>query len=278
MTAYQALAADLRRRIVSGEFRPGDRLPVEPELCAGYGVSRSTVREALRLLSSQNLIRTVRGTAGGSFVAHPDPDHISAYLETSVDMMRPGIDQLTEIRELLEVPAAGLAALRRTGADLEALRDCIAGARGRAAGEVFAPNRDFHVVLLRAAGNPLLEIVARPVFEVLEGRFVRDRAPRAALDAIDREHRVVLRHVEAGDAEGAREATRRHLENLRTVYYPSVERPAPAGRDPAPAGRGPGPAGRGAEPYDPARAGRDPAARGSVPDTGEEITERAIDR
>ncbi|MEV4189191.1 GntR family transcriptional regulator, partial [Streptosporangium canum] len=119
MTAYQALAADLRDRIVSGEFQPGDRLPIEPDLCVRYGVSRSTVREALRLLASQNLIRTVRGTTGGSFVAHPDPDHISAYLETSFDLMRVGIGQLMEIRELLEVPAAGLAALRRTGADLE---------------------------------------------------------------------------------------------------------------------------------------------------------------
>ncbi|MEV4189781.1 FCD domain-containing protein, partial [Streptosporangium canum] len=107
--------------------------------------------------------------------------------------------------------------------DLERLRDCIAGAGGREPGEVFAPNRDFHIVLLRAAGNPLLEVVARPVFEVLEGRFVRDRAPRAALDGIDREHRDILRHIEAGDAEGARRAALEHLDNLRTVYYPSVE-------------------------------------------------------
>ncbi|MEV0424272.1 FadR/GntR family transcriptional regulator [Streptosporangium canum] len=223
MTAYQALAADLRDRIVSGEFQPGDRLPIEPDLCVRYGVSRSTVREALRLLASQNLIRTVRGTTGGSFVAHPDPDHISAYLETSFDLMRVGIGQLMEIRELLEVPAAGPAALRRTGADLERLRGCIVGASGREPGEVFAPNRDFHIVLLRAAGNPLLEVVARPVFEVLEGRFVRDRAPRAALDGIDREHRDILRHIEAGDAEGARRAALEHLDNLRTAYYPSVE-------------------------------------------------------
>ncbi|MEU8380384.1 FCD domain-containing protein [Streptosporangium sp. NPDC048865] len=256
MTAYQALAADLRRRIVSGEFQPGDRLPVEPDLCAGYGVSRSTVREALRLLASQHLIRTVRGVTGGSFVARPDPDHISAYLETSFDMMRVGIDQLTEIRELLEVPAAGLAALRRTGTDLDLLRGCIAGASGRAPGEVFEPNRDFHVVLLRAAGNPLLEIVARPVFEVLEGRFVRDRAPRAALDGIDREHRIILRHVEAGDAAGAREATLRHLENLRTAYYPSVERPPGPAESPEPAG-----------PF------RDLRGR-----AGKEMTERPIDR
>ncbi|MFD8527706.1 FadR/GntR family transcriptional regulator [Streptosporangium canum] len=223
MTAYQALAADLRDRIVSGEFQPGDRLPIEPALCVRYGVSRSTVREALRLLASQNLIRTVRGTTGGSFVAHPDPDHISAYLETSFDLMRVGIGQLMEIRELLEVPAAGLAALRRTEADLKRLRGCIVGASGREPGEVFAPNRDFHIVLLRAAGNPLLEVVARPVFEVLEGRFVRDRAPRAALDGIDREHRDILRHIEAGDAEGARRAALEHLDNLRTAYYPSVE-------------------------------------------------------
>jgi DNA-binding FadR family transcriptional regulator len=67
--AYQLLADDLRTRITSGRLRPGQRLPTEPELCAEAGVSRSTVREALRLLSSQHLIVTTRGVTGGSFVA-----------------------------------------------------------------------------------------------------------------------------------------------------------------------------------------------------------------
>src|SRR5438876_352461 len=68
ISSYQALADGLRAQITSGKLRPGDRLPTEPQLCAQSGLSRSTVREALRLLTSQNLIVTTRGVTGGSFV------------------------------------------------------------------------------------------------------------------------------------------------------------------------------------------------------------------
>ena len=71
--AYRLLADDLRAQITSGRLVPGDRLPTEPQLCQRSGVSRSTVREALRLLASQHLIVTTRGVSGGSFVAHPSP-------------------------------------------------------------------------------------------------------------------------------------------------------------------------------------------------------------
>ena len=69
--AYQLLADSLRTQITSGRLRPGERLPTEPQLCVRSGVSRSTVREALRLLTSQHLIVTTRGVTGGSYVARP---------------------------------------------------------------------------------------------------------------------------------------------------------------------------------------------------------------
>ncbi|HEY3480196.1 MAG TPA: GntR family transcriptional regulator, partial [Streptomyces sp.] len=77
MPAYQLLSDALRARIITGELKPGEKLPVEPDLSTQYGVSRSTVREALRLLASQNLIITTRGVAGGSFVAYPKPQQVA---------------------------------------------------------------------------------------------------------------------------------------------------------------------------------------------------------
>src|SRR4051794_41929928 len=74
------LADELRADITSGRLQPGERLPPEPELCVRTGVSRSTVREALRLLASQHLIVTTRGVTGGSFVAHPDAEQLSEAL------------------------------------------------------------------------------------------------------------------------------------------------------------------------------------------------------
>ncbi|WP_214316872.1 FadR/GntR family transcriptional regulator [Nonomuraea sediminis] len=220
--AYQHLAADLRGRIIAGEFRPGDRLPVEPELSARYGVSRSTVREALRLLASQNLIVTTRGVSGGSFVAVPSPDQISAYLKTSLGLLavdaEEAVDGLLEVRDLLEVPAAGLAALRRTEQDLEELRTTLFDPAELAVEEMYEPNRGFHQVLLRASGNPLLEIVARPVFQVLEEGLLREKAPADFWTQVDRDHREIFGHVSARDQDGAREAAHAHLTHLRSAY------------------------------------------------------------
>src|SRR5437660_10526240 len=85
--AYQQLADELREQITSGRLRPGERLPTEPELCARSGVSRSTVREALRLLTSQHLIVTTRGVTGGSYVARPTPATLADSLSSGVRML-----------------------------------------------------------------------------------------------------------------------------------------------------------------------------------------------
>ena len=73
--------------MLDGSLAAGDRLPAEGELAVAFGVSRSTVREALRVLASRDLITTVRGTSGGSFVSHADADQVSAFLETSIGLM-----------------------------------------------------------------------------------------------------------------------------------------------------------------------------------------------
>ncbi|MFI9559605.1 FadR/GntR family transcriptional regulator [Nonomuraea endophytica] len=230
--AYQALAAELRELIVAGRFRPGDRLPVEPELSAAYGVSRSTVREALRLLASQNLIATVRGVAGGSFVVTPRPEQISDYLATSLNLLAVDtqltVDQFLEIRDLLEVPAAGFAALRRTPEDLAALRATLFDPGAASPEEMYEPNKRFHALLLGACGNPLLEVVARPVFQVLDERFLRSRAPGRFWHDVDRDHREILARVEAGDEPGAREAQHAHLARLRGTYL-AIDRNATPG-------------------------------------------------
>ncbi|MEV0973536.1 FadR/GntR family transcriptional regulator [Microtetraspora glauca] len=218
--AYQDLADRLREQILAGELQPGDRLPVEPELCAIYGVSRSTVREALRVLSSERLLVTRRGVAGGSFVVHPEPEHISSYLRSSLALFTDSgsVANLLEVRGLLEVPAAGLAAARRTPEQLDALRRTLFDP-GRLSGEhTYAANRQFHKALLEAAGNPLLDAVAAPVFGVLEGRFARNEADDGFWDRVDKDHREIYACVEAGDSRGAERAQSEHLEHLRATY------------------------------------------------------------
>ncbi|WP_040800796.1 FadR/GntR family transcriptional regulator [Nocardia higoensis] len=220
--AYAVLADHLRDRILSGELPQGARLPSDAELTAEFGVGRSTIREALRSLASQNLITTTRGVTGGSFVSTPSIGHISASLETGVALMAAAeavtVDQLMEVRNLMEVPAAGIAAFRRTEEHLSQLRAAMFDPEGLQGPQTFAKNQEFHLVLLRATGNPLLELITAPVFRVLSTRFGRDDAPGDFWQCVDHDHRAILEVVTAGDSMAAIDHMRRHLDHLGDSY------------------------------------------------------------
>jgi len=210
------VAEVLRERIVTGELPPGARLPAEPELCVAFGVSRSTIREALRSLSSQSLVQTARGVTGGTFVARPQPERVTAMLETSLGLLAAAeevdVAELLEAREVLEVPAARLAATRRSDEQLEALRASC----GRGGG--FEEHRSFHELLLETAGNRLLRVVTRPVFAVLQDRFSRDQAPRTFRRRVDDDHVGILEAVELGDPDLAAQRMTQHLRRLAVTY------------------------------------------------------------
>lgn len=221
--AYERLAETLRDKILSGQLAPGDRLPVEPDLCLQYGVSRGTAREALRVLSSQKLVTTVRGVAGGTFVNRPGPEHVHSMLKTALAMMSTvggvgTVDNLLEIRQMLEVPAAGLAAERRTDEQLTDLRSSLFDPRHVDGANMFPTTKSFHVVMLEAAGNPMLTAVTAPIFMVLQERFARGQAADRFWRQVDKDHRTILSLIEARDAEGARQAQAEHLMHLRNTY------------------------------------------------------------
>ncbi len=217
--AYAVVAQSIRDQILAGELLPGTRLPSEAELIESYGHSRSTIREAIRSLASANLVHTTRGVTGGTFVSAPDVGHISAHVETGVALLTAAqsvsVDQLMDVRQLTEVPAAGRAAFSRSPQQLEQLREAIFDPSDA---ETFEKNQEFHLVILRAADNPLLELVTAPVYRVLASRFGRDRAPAGFFECVDDDHRAILATIENGDSLAAMTAMRRHLDHLGDAY------------------------------------------------------------
>jgi GntR family transcriptional regulator, transcriptional repressor for pyruvate dehydrogenase complex len=221
--AYQQVADQLMERILDGSLAAGDRLPVEGDLATVFGVSRSTVREALRVLASRDLIVTARGTAGGSFVARAEAEQVSAYLETSIGLMSGSdgisLDQMLEAREMVEVPAARLAASRRRPEHIRQLHEAIeieqrVGGRG----ERFERNKHFHGIVLEASGNMLFSLVNEPVFRVLRARFSRPEMPPDYWEMVGRDHAEVVRLIEERDQEGAAAAMQAHLHRIRPAY------------------------------------------------------------
>lgn len=220
--AYEQVAADLRRQIVVGDLGPGDRLPTEAELTGLFDVSRSTVREALRSLMSQNLVETRRGVTGGTFVAIPDSEAVSDLIEANLGLLAVSrsveVEELLETREMLEVPAARLAAERRSPDDLDAFRVWLVDPDHVGPEELFEANRGFHQAVVTASGNGLLDVVCRPIFGVLRTRFVRADAPTEFWDQVDIDHRAIADAIASADPDRAADAMREHLARLRGTY------------------------------------------------------------
>lgn len=230
--AYRQVAEQLRQLTLGGSFEPGARLPNEAEMSAMFGVSRSTVREALRVLSSQNLVVSRRGVGGGTFVARPDAEHIAEYLESSIGLLfgadEVSVSELIDVRSCLEARAAELAAVRRTESDIEVLRETLEMERTSADVAVFEERRAFHQTVLEASGNSLLEIMARPIFSTLRTRFLRSQAEPSFWARVTAEHEAIFRHIENRDAQGARVEMENHLAALASTYC-QIDRMSQAG-------------------------------------------------
>lgn len=207
------LADMLRERILKGELPEGTGLPAERDLGGQAGVSRATVREALRILEGEGLISTRQGRNGGSSVARP-------MIERSVDSFIRGqrirFSAVLETRSAIEPAAARLAALHRGDDDLRELERCHAALERAVAGDDVAAyvlaNLDWHVQVVRASHNELLiafiSAVAQPVYEagVVEGFD----AP-AVRQAVLRAHCKVMSAIRAGDGDAAERRMARHV-------------------------------------------------------------------
>ncbi|MBN8866374.1 MAG: FadR family transcriptional regulator [Solirubrobacterales bacterium] len=221
--ASEQVYDQLRSLITSGELKRGQKLPSEALLAQQFGVSRGTAREALKMLSSENLVRTTKGATGGSFVTLPTPDHISEFLQSNIALLNEAQDvspnELLEVRDLLEGFAARLAAKRRSEEDLEILRAFIISDPELIGSETqYSCDDGFHGHLLSASGNTLLHIAAQPVFGVVQENFRRREMTHEAMHQVNEDHRLILEAVESGDAELAEKRMHAHLDGLRPHY------------------------------------------------------------
>ncbi|WP_406690106.1 FCD domain-containing protein [Saccharopolyspora sp. ID03-671] len=218
LPAYAVVADRIRRRILSGDLPPGARLPNEAELMQESGFSRSTIREATRILASEHLVRTTRGPGGGTFVLRPDLGRLTTQVENSVALMTVAemvtVDQLMDVRLLTEVHAAGTAAHQRSAEQLAAMRTALQPRTS----PTYEADQDFHMQILAAAGNPMLELACAPVFRVLHDRFSSEHASDDFWSASHADHERILAAIERGDSMTAMTEMRRHLDRLNDTY------------------------------------------------------------
>lgn len=218
--AYEQVAEQLRSLIMSADLKPGSRLPSEAELASMFGVGRTTIREGLRTLTSQQLLTTTRGVTGGTFVVTPDADNISKYLETSIGLLtgtsRLTIGELLEARVCLELPATRMATERLTADKTETLRATVEiGSDAKTNME----HSHFHTAILEVAGNRMLEVMAKPIFDVLRTRLNRAAAPEDFWRQTSAEHAEIYAAIIGGEVDKSEELMAKHLEHLASVYH-----------------------------------------------------------
>ncbi len=221
--SYEQIADQLRDLILAGTLERGERLPNEMVLASELEVSRATVREALRLLAAQSLIRTARGAGGGSYVTLPTVDHISEFLTANIGLLTDArdltLDELIEARMLLEVPAARLAARRRSDDDVRRLRASIPGDTANLdTEEEFIQNSEFHTSLIESCGNRLLYIAAQPLFSALQTALARSLLGRRFHSGVHSQHLRIAEAIEEGDEDGAASEMTSHIAFLLPFY------------------------------------------------------------
>ena len=226
--ASDVLANELRERILSGEYPEGTPLPPERELVVQTRMSRTTVREALRILEVQGLIRIKAGRAGGAFVQHPDEESVAGSLDLLIRGRRLRLASVHETREAIEPSCARLAALHRTTADLrrlEAVNETIA--TSGSLDEFLQANVDWHVGVATAGHNEILTgimiALSRAIYKTTRNEgFVNEEVRGITVRA----HRSVTRAIKDRDADAAARRMLRHVHAYAEAALEVEERTA----------------------------------------------------
>ena len=213
----QTIAGQIKTRIIDSQMPAGSRLPTEAKLMETYAVSRSTVREAIKILQAENIVEVRHGL--GSFVAENtgvsrDPLGLSFTEHGAL------LPEMLEVRLLMEPDIAALAAKRRLPEDLDNMeRQILQMMDAAAKGENY--NRydyGFHIAVAQCTHNTILPRIFPVIYDAIEAGYEQTVNVRGSVKNAIVFHRRILEAIRAGDEAGAREATREHiLQTLRDI-------------------------------------------------------------
>jgi DNA-binding FadR family transcriptional regulator len=213
----EMIAERLRRQIARGELAIGERLPPEDELTATYGIARTTLREALRILESQGLLEIRRGRTGGPVVTMPRIGALAEGLAVTLQLRGTTAGDLDAARQLLEPRLAGRLAESHTADDLDALREAVA----RAAAAAQASDRaafgeaalGMHETIIARTGNTTLATISGLLHALVSRYYLRSaaRSDDEQMHRAVRSYRKLVRLIEQGDAVTAEDHWRRQM-------------------------------------------------------------------
>ncbi|HEX8753297.1 MAG TPA: GntR family transcriptional regulator [Solirubrobacterales bacterium] len=216
--AYEQLAGLLRERITSGDLREGDRLPSETALAKQAGVSRSTVREALRILEQGGLVER----ASPRIMVVADRSDVPAFRELRRELRRHNVTfhHLHESMMTLDPELARLAAIRADRSDLKALHELVEEQERHLdhLGEWSRLDVEFHAQVAEMSANPALIVARQPISQLLLPALLRFMDTREMAEHATKYHRRILGEMDVRDADTAASVMRRHINDWRTAW------------------------------------------------------------
>lgn len=226
------IAAELRREIVTGKLRPGDRLRNERELQEQFGISRPTLREALRMLEAESLIVITRGQHGGARVTRQDPMVLARNVGTFMQMQGVTLRDVWDARISIEPQAARLLTESGNAAAIAEMQANIVAAREQiddpvAYGQL---TNEFSLIITRHCGNQTLHILATLLQDIVARQHVDVTVRTYARSGVDRMRELNIRSrekmlslIREGDATGAENHWREHLEGSGKVVFSTYQ-------------------------------------------------------
>jgi DNA-binding FadR family transcriptional regulator len=228
------IARSIEADIVRRGWTVGESLGAERSLQQRYGVSRSVLREAVRLVEHHQVARMRRGPNGGLLICQPDAGPATRAVVIYLEHLGTTIEEVLNARLVLEPQAASLAAERLDEPGIERLRAVLHAEAHWQPGQP-APRDEFHVALAEQSKNPVLQLFV-DVLMRLTRRYLRDWGSGAAVEAIDRmrqrcseDHAGIVAAVTAGDFAAAKTLTEQHVEAV-SAWFQTYRAPAAAAR------------------------------------------------
>lgn len=208
---YQEIVDQIQQQILSGALKAGDQIPAERDLAERFGVSRTAVREAIKSLTEKGLIEVFVGR--GTFVTNLSPDRVVESITLLLRHERRNVAILQEARELLEIPAARLAASRRSEGHVARLRAIAAEMEEERSmsPRLVDGDTEFHLEVARATGNPVLALMSQTIVALLREERLDLGDLNGSLPVAFAGHREIVDAIADGDGDRAALAMTNHL-------------------------------------------------------------------
>jgi DNA-binding FadR family transcriptional regulator len=215
---FEKIVDEIKNAIQTDKLRPGDKLPSEMELAKIFGVSRVTVREALRILEISGLILIKQGARGGGFIKMDAPKKLKECISDHLKVGNITIDQLAEARFWIESIVIDIVCQKARKKDFNLLSKSVQRAEqfyreGRERDRI-DENWNFHIIMVKVTGNSILIDTLTSIIEMMRYMMLKIKTDRRITENALRAHKEIVDLLRSGNLEKAKAVNRAHIQDL----------------------------------------------------------------